>query len=40
MDLCRESDEGYSIIATKDYIDDWWKRDSYIYDTFKTPYIN
>ena len=39
MDLCRESDEGYSIIATKDYIDDWWKRDSYIYDTFKSPYM-
>jgi len=38
-DLCRESDEGYSIIATKDYIDDWWKKDSYIYDNYKTPYI-
>jgi len=38
-DVCRESDDGYSLTYSKDLIDDWWQRDSYIYDTFKTPYI-
>ena len=38
-DVCRESDDGYSLTYSKDLIDDWWEENSYIYDTFKTPYM-
>ena len=38
-DVCRESDDGYSLTYSKDLIDDWWEENSYIYDTYKTPYM-
>ena len=37
-DLCRESDEGYSIIVTKDYIDDWWDEYGDDYDDYSSRY--
>ena len=38
IDICLESDEGYSLINDKSLIDDWWNKNKYIYET-KTPYI-
>jgi len=38
IDLCLESDEGYSLINDKSLIDDWWQENKEIYET-TTPYI-
>ena len=38
-DICCESDEGYSLINDKSLIDDWWEKNSYMYDDYDEPYI-
>jgi len=38
-DLCRESDDGYSLTYSKDLIDDWWNTASWIFDSYTTPYM-
>jgi len=38
IDLCLESDEGYSLVNDKSLIDDWWNDNKDIYET-TTPYI-
>ena len=38
-DLCLDSDEGYSLINDKSLIDDWWEKNSYMYDDYDEPYI-
>ena len=38
-DVCRESDDGYSLTYSKDLIDDWWEKNSYMYDDYDEPYI-
>ena len=38
-DLCRESDDGYSIVNSKDLIDEWWNTASWIFDSYTTPYM-
>ena len=37
-ELCKESDEGYSLINEKSIIDDWWDHNKDLYET-KTPYM-
>ena len=38
VDLCCESDDGYSLIINpKELIDDWWTENKYIYSV-PTPY--
>jgi len=37
-DLCRESDDGYSIVNSKDLIDDWWDEYGDDYDDYFSPY--
>ena len=37
-ELCKESDEGYSLINDKSLIDDWWNDNKEIYET-TTPYL-
>jgi len=37
-DLCKESDDGYSLINDKSLIDDWWQENRYMYET-TTPYL-
>jgi len=36
-DLCRESDDGYSLVNDKSLIDDWWEENSDMYDD-PSPY--
>ena len=38
-ELCKQSDEGYSLINEKSIIDDWWEENSYMYDDYDEPYI-
>ena len=38
-DLCLDSDDGYSIVNQKSLIDDWWEKNSHIYDDYDEPYI-
>ena len=38
-DICSESDEGYSLINDKSLIDNWWEKNSYMYDDYDEPYI-
>ena len=38
-ELCKESDDGYSLINDKSLIDDWWNDNKEIYET-TTPYKN
>ena len=37
IDLCLESDEGYSLVNDKSLIDDWWEENSDMYDD-PSPY--
>ena len=37
-ELCKESDEGYSLINEKSIIDDWWEENEYLYDDYSSPY--
>ena len=39
IEICKESDEGYSLINDKSLIDDWWEENSYMYDDYDEPYI-
>ena len=36
-DVCRESDDGYSLTYSKDLIDDWWEKNSDMYEN-PSPY--
>jgi len=36
-DLCKESDDGYSLINDKSLIDDWWEENSDMYED-PSPY--
>ena len=36
-ELCKESDEGYSLINEKSIIDDWWEENSDMYEN-PSPY--
>jgi len=37
-DVCRESDDGYSLTYSKDLIDDWWDEYGDDYDDYSSPY--
>ena len=37
-ELCKELDEGYSLINDKSLIDDWWEENEYLYDDYSSPY--
>ena len=37
-ELCKESDEGYSLINEKSIIDDWWEENEHLYDDYLSPY--
>ena len=37
-DLCRESDDGYSLTYSKDLIEDWWDEYGDDYDDYSSPY--
>ena len=37
-DICRESDDGYSLTYSKDLIDDWWDEYGDDYDDYSSPY--
>jgi len=37
-DVCRESDDGYSLTYSKDLIDDWWDEYGDDYDDYLSPY--
>jgi len=37
-DLCRESDDGYSLTYSQDLIDDWWDEYGDDYDDYSSPY--
>ena len=37
-DVCRESDDGYSLSYSKDLIEDWWDEYGDDYDNYSSPY--
>ena len=37
-DVCRESDDGYSLTYSKDLIEDWWDEYGDDYDDYSSPY--
>jgi len=37
-DLCRESDDGYSLSYSQDLIEDWWDEYGDDYDDYSSPY--
>ena len=37
-ELCKESDEGYSLVNDKSLIDDWWEENEHLYDDYSSPY--
>ena len=38
VDVCRESDDGYSLTYSKDLIEDWWDEYGDDYDDYSSPY--
>ena len=39
LDQCLESDEGYCLVNDESLIEEWWEKNSYMYDDHDEPYI-